>query len=293
MKRILTALLLWALGGPAAAAPPAGFIDEELALGTADGTRITALLRRPQAQDGPLPAIILFGGFRSAAEVLDMLESDAPVIRASFPYPWQQPRKVHPGNVLGVIEDFGLAAERTFSGIRALVRALRARPEVDPQRLVIAGASAGAPFATIGAAQNGVPGLIVVQGYGDIVSVIARQFDLSLAPKYGAWVRWPSRWLAAFCVWYLDLPQPEAFAARLRPGQQAFMVTATDDERIPQAATEILWNALQGSGARVERLDLPGGHLRGAGDEKIGEILAHALAWMQRVGFLDPSGTGP
>ncbi len=91
----------------------------------------------------------------------------------------------------------------------------------------------------------------------------------------------------------LDLPEPEAHARRLHASQRVLMVTATDDERIPARASEALWKALVDSDARVERMDLPGRHLRGYGDPAIDEILGHAIDWLDRNGLLATAAETP
>lgn len=272
------------------AAAPAGaaaFVEERVPLTLDDGRVIEATLRRPAQATGRLPALMLFGGFQRAAQVLDLVHLDRPVIWASFDYPFDPPRKFRFPQSFRHAPEARAAIHGTFDGVARLHAALRARPDVDPARITVIGASAGAPFATVAAARNGIPGVILVQGFADVTRVVQHLFVRKLKPKYGRWIEWPALWLAQWLNWYCEIPDVAAAARTLRAGQQVLLVTASDDDYVPREATEALWSALQGSGARHERMDLPGAHL-GVGDDRarIADILARAVQWMERRGLL-------
>lgn len=253
------------------------------------GRPLELVLSRPAEIDGPLPAVMLFGGFEGTARILDYIHSERPLIRASFNYPWDKPEQVSLRRVPAIIADFGRAVDDTLAGIDALSQWLRSHPQVDASRLMLVGASAGAPFATIGGARNRIPGVVIVQGFGQLASVIAHQFNLRLQPDYGIWIK-PLSWvLAQLVVHGLDLPAPEQAARELKTDQQILFITAREDERIPAAASNALWQAILASDARASRHDLAGAHLRGFGDPAIDRIMALALDWMQRSDLLPPA----
>lgn len=245
------------------------------------GHELEVLIHAPAQAEQPLPAVVIFGGLQAGAGVLEVVAGQAPVVAASFAYPYQPPAKLGWRNALGAVKDFGLGVDRTFEGIAELIALLRSRADVDPQRITLVGASAGAPFASISAARLNVPGLVVVQGFGDVPSVLARQGELALRKRdRELWIPLLKP-VARLLSWWLELPAPERYALQLRTGQRVLMITAQDDERVPAAAADLLWEGFQASGAQATRLDLPGAHLRGLGDPKINEILVHALRWMQ------------
>lgn len=252
------------------------------------GTDIEVLLRKPAVHPEPLPAIILFGGFEGTAQILDHVHADRALIRTSFAYPWTPPEALRPWNLGAVLADFERAVDHTLEGISRLFETLRARDDVDPERIIIVGASAGAPFATIGGAQAQAPGLVIVQGFGEVKEVITHQFSQALERRWGRIGAPLGRWLGRFLVWRMDLPEPEAAARQLTGTQRVLMVNAQDDERIPAATIESLWRAIQRSGAQATRHDMPGRHLRGFGDPAIEIILAEALRWMEDEGLIDP-----
>lgn len=246
------------------------------------GRVLTAEIRRPAQTREPLPAVLLFGGFRGAATVLDAVPQDVPVAAVSFDYPFDPPRKFVFPDTLMHIPAMARGIDETFEGIEHLVAHLRAREDIDDKRITIVGASLGAPFAVISAANLDLPGLVIVHGFGEVRRVIATQFIRKFEPRYGKWVRWPSWGLANALVWGFGLPAPERSAPKLGSEQRALMIVAGDDEMIPQRATETLWQALQASQARVERINEQGVHLQGTGDPRIADLVGTSLDWMHR-----------
>jgi dienelactone hydrolase len=270
-----------------AAALPAGAAEEKVALSLDDGRVLEATLRVPDGAPGRLPALMLFGGFRGAAKVLDKVQAPRPVVWASFDYPFEPPRKFSFPESLAHAPQARAAIHGSFEGIGKLYRALAAHPRVDASRITVAGASAGAPFALVGAARDPIPGVLLVQGTGDVPAVIENLIARKYRARHGDWVRGPSRWLALWIDWYCEIPDMAAQARQLRGSQRVLMVTATQDDFVPKAASEALWQALQASAATRERIDIEGIHL-GVGDDRarIADILARSMRWMEKVGLL-------
>jgi dienelactone hydrolase len=268
-------------------ASPAAARDETLTLTLDDGRELAATLRLPDAGEGPWPALMLFGGFRHAAQVLDKVRAPRPVAWATFDYPFEPPRKFRFPSSLAHAPEARAAIHGSFEGIQKLYHALRQHPRIDAARITVVGASAGAPFATVGAAREPIPGVILVQGMGDVPLVIGHLIARRYRAKYGAWVDTPAHWLGRWIAWYCDIPDIAAQARRLRASQKVLMFTAAQDDFIPPAATEALWEGLEDSHAIHERIDLPGLHL-GVGDdsERIAQILRQSMAWMERQDLL-------
>lgn len=281
MKGAAVALLLLAWSAIATTAQAA--VQERVELVLEDGRRLEVQLRKPAGHTQPLPVVLLFGGFRGAATVLDAVPAGLPLIAASFDYPFDPPRKFRFPHSLRDVPALDRGIDQTFEGIAALVAHLRTRADVDPQRITIVGASLGAPFAVISAAELALPGLVVVHGFGEVRRVIAHQFIRKLEPRLGVWVRAPAWSLANVLVWGYGLPSPERYAPRLQASQQALMIAAAEDDLIPRRATETLWKAMASSSARIERRDHPGDHLRGIRDPRIAELVATALDWMEQA----------
>lgn len=269
-----------------ATAQAADFREEKLPLVLDDGRKIEANLRLPLAAQGKLPAIILFGGFRNAATVLDRVHADRPVIWASFDYPFEAPRKFEFPASLKLAPQMRAAIHGTLEGAGKLYAELKQHPEVDPARITIVGASAGAPFATIGAARHGIPGVILVQGFGDARRAVQHLLARKYEERWGALVRGPAWLLATWILWYCDVPDIVAHARELKPPQKVLMIAAREDDLVPREASEALWQALQESGARHERMELPGRHLRTRSAEQAADIMQRAMVWMEQNGLL-------
>lgn len=280
-------LLALVLLAPAAPAIAAEFRTETLTLTLDDGRELPAQLRIPAGARGPLPALMLFGGFRRAAKVLDLVHSERPAVWATFDYPFKPPRRFRfPASLLDAPAARD-AIHGGFEGVVKLHEALARHPAVDPARITVVGASAGAPFATVGAARSPIPGVILVQGAGDITAVIENLIYRKYRAKYGEWVKRPSRWLAEWINWYCEIPDIAAQARQLRVSQKVLMFTAVQDDFVPKPATESLWTALQDSPAQVERIDVEGVHLGvGEDSERITDLLQRAMKWMEQNGLL-------
>lgn len=266
---------------------PLAAAEDSLTLTLDSGREVPVRLRRDAPADTPQPAIILLGGFQRGGGAIDLVETELPVIWVGMDYPYDPPRKfIFPGS-LRQLPAFSTAVDETLEALRKLVATLRARPDVDAQRISIIGASAGAPFATIVGAQANIPGIVIVQGFGDLPTVIAHQFVRRWQPKYGDWVVRPAHWLARGLVWGLGLPHPEQYARQYQAGQQVLYIQAADDERIPASATQALWDAIGDSGASRTRRTLGGGHLGGSKDQAlINEMLRVGVAWMREAELL-------
>lgn len=277
------ALLLVGLGLPTTAAAA----EDGLTLTLDSGREVAVRLRRDAPADAPQPAIILLGGFQRGGGAIDLVQTELPVVWVGMDYPYDPPRKfIFPGS-LKQLPAFSTAVDETLEALRKLVATLRERADVDARRISIIGASAGAPFATIAGAQAGIPGIVIVQGFGDLPTVIAHQFVRRWQPKYGDWVVRPAHWLASALVWGLGLPHPEQYARQYTAEQQVLYIEAADDERIPASATEALWQAIGETDASRSRRTLDGGHLGGDKTQAlIDEMLRIGIAWMSETGLL-------
>lgn len=270
-----------------AAAPVAAAEDrrETIPFTLNDGRQATAQLRIPADARGRLPAVMLFGGFRRGEKVLDLVRTDTPLIWANLDYPFDPPRKFVFPDSFRYAPEMRDGIHNMFEGVDRLYAALKARPDVDPARITIVGASAGTPFATVGAATNGIPGVILVQGFAQVRDVVQHLFVRKLEPKYGAWVRGPAWLLATWIHWYCEIPDIAAYARQLKPQQKVLLFTAAEDDYIPRPASDALWTALEESGAQAERLLQPGRHMRGK-EKEVAEILERSLQWLRQNGLI-------
>lgn len=272
-------MLLLLLASPAAA--PESRVDR-FNLTLDNGRTLAVELRLPNGTTGPVPALMLFGGFQRGGKVLELVPSADKVAWASFEYPYEPPRKFRFPGSLKHAPEMRDAIHGSFEGVAKLHAALKQRPEIDPKRITVVGASAGAPLALVGAARAGIPGVILVQGFADVPMVVQHLLERKARNRYGGWVATPARWMANWLNWYCQIPDIAAQARTLKAGQKVLLVTAQDDDYIPRAASDALWAALQESGADAQRMMQPGQHLRADREGEVDKILNPAMEWMKR-----------
>lgn len=267
---------------------PAHGADETLPITLSDGTVLEAQLHLPDRGHPPYPVVMLFGGLETGSRAVHLLPNfEAPLALASFDYPYTPPRKFRLPGDLRELPKARTAIANTIEGVGALYEALRAHPKVDGERITVVGASLGAPFAIIAAGRHPIPGVVSVQGFGALEDVIAHQFQRAWVDQYGWLGELAGTVVAKLISWYADLPSPEAHARQLRADQKALVIVSRDDKRIPRAASDALWQAVEASPAEAERIELEGGHLYTGADAMIQQILRQTLDWKQRSGLLD------
>lgn len=269
------ALLLPSL---ASAAP----VEETLPLELASGRTLEVRLLRPTQTIEKLPAVILLGGYRRGAGALDLVTAGRPVMLAGFDYPAELPRKLRVSEIPRLVPQTRRGIAETREGLAALHRQLRQRPDVDSSRITLVGVSAGAPFATLAAADTGFPAVILVHGFADLPGMIQHQFARRWEPSAG-WLGRAGAWMSSRLLHaLLGLPSIEQAAASLKPGRRVLMIRAERDDFIPAASSLALEAALRRSGARVDLVVQPGGHVRGAAQEELKPVLEASLEWMRQ-----------
>lgn len=159
---------------PAAEAPAtpevfAGVRVEATTLVADDGARLQAIVTRPEASKGRLPAI-LFIQWLSCSPVsipADQAEKDGwsvmleSLITHSGAVVWRTEKRGLGGSE-GKCQD--LDYETEVADHRAALKALRARPDVDPDRVIVFGGSMGSNIAPLVAADQKLAGVVVWGG---------------------------------------------------------------------------------------------------------------------------------
>jgi dienelactone hydrolase len=144
-----------------------GMATEYGVLTTRDGARLRTIVTKPRAARGKLPAILY----------VQWLSCDTVEVRPDANDGWAQMlrRVIRESNMLiwrtekrGVGDSDGDCArldyETELADHREALRALRQRPDVDPDRIVLFGASMGTTYAPLIAADQNVAGVVVWGG---------------------------------------------------------------------------------------------------------------------------------
>lgn len=202
------------------------------------------------------PLFIVLGGHQRGMRAGALVGDPRGTIFASLEYPYEGDHKAKGLAVVAQVPAIRRAFYDTPPAVSLALDHLLARPDVDPTRVELVGASFGAPFATIAAARDPrVSRLWIAHGGGKPFRMIEHGLkrDIPIAP-----LRWPVAGLATLLA---SGPRfaPERWIARVAP-RPVVMLSATDDERIPRESVDALWDAMQ---APRERVWLPGKHMQG------------------------------
>jgi dienelactone hydrolase len=269
--------------------PVSGFaarreIPVPIVLGERTGATATLSLPATVAPGERLPALLVFGGFESAGQVLSLLApvKGAAVALASFDYPFSAPRKLEFPGSLSALPEARALYPSTVLGILSLIDELKKRPEIDPDRIVLIGASFGAPFVLGAAARSAsAAGVVIVQGFGRMPETAEHALMRSWGRRYGSWMR-PAAWLLSRALWlYLGIPSPEDSARSLGPEKRVFVIASEEDSFIPRESSESLWEAVRSSRARARLETMSGGHLMPGSETLIASMIARVEAWMR------------
>jgi predicted esterase len=282
---ILIGIVSWV----SVASADTGTTVEHLRLMTPSGAVVECRVTHPSTQAGPLPAAVIMGNVEHGAGALDFLPPVNDAVLAGCNYPDQFPRQLIWSRILEDGRRVETGIEDMVTLLGRLREILAARKDVDPSRLTLIGVSMGSPLALMAGSRYEYSGVALLHGFGNLPRVLQYQFERSWRPRYGP-LGVAMAWLARVAALaFVDLPDPESDAVRLRAHQHVLLVYADTDKFVPPEATESLINALRRSQARVDFRHTPGGHVRGGDQEKIRMLFDVATAWMREQGLLGPA----
>lgn len=216
------------------------------------------------------PLFVLLGGHQRGKRVGALIGDTRGKLFASLEYPFEGDASATGMRLVAQVPAIRRALFDTPAAVQLALDYLLERPDVDPTRVELVGASFGAPFATIAAARDPrVTRLWLAHGGGDPFAMIDQGLkrDIGFAP---------ARIAAAGIVTLLASgPRlaPERWIARVSP-RPIVMLNAEEDERIPRRAVETLWEAAR---APKEMVWLPGPHVRGDRPDVLERLVAEVL----------------
>ncbi len=243
-----------------------------------------ALKAEPGARQ---PLVFLLGGFETGQAAIDLIPQPKGVALASLDYPFSLEGKWTAKTIL----NRGLELRRALRVVdESLCRFLdkaRADPRVDPERIVVVGASFGAPYALAAADRcPGVTALILLQGFGDVPGTLASRMRKGVARGVGETLAGPiSKFLGWFGWIALGLEAPEDTARRLNPSLPVLWIEAAEDDLIPEASKRSLVEAFGGH-RDFHRQSVSGAHLRPGNTEQVLDLFERSLDWLKARGIL-------
>lgn len=236
-----------------------GMLNQEVALVSATGLRVRVAVRRPTPVPGDTTRRMLFlllGGQERGRGAAALVADTRGTVVASFDYPFDGDHRAKGLAVVSQVPSIRRALYDSPPAVTLVLDYLLGHPDVDAARVELVGASFGASFATIAAARDTrVTRLWIAHGGGKPFAMInaGLEREISFAP-----LRWPVAGLATLLA---SGPRfaAERWVGRVSP-RPVVMLNALEDERIPRASVDALWNA-----AREPRVQvwLPGPHMQG------------------------------
>lgn len=254
--------------------------EHEVRVIGSSGLGVELAIRRPAAPESVVvrrPLFIVLGGHERGKGAAALIGDTRGAIFASLEYPFDGDHRAKGPAVLKQVPAIRRAIYDTPPSVELALDYLLQRPDVDPTRVELVGASFGAPFATIAAARDTrITRLWLAHGGGDTYRMISRGLEKEIpwAP-----VRAPLAHLANILA---SGPRftPEKWIARVAP-RPVVMLNAEEDEKIPRESVEILYAA---AGEPKELVWLPGKHMQGNRPDVI-ERLINAV--LERAEFPD------
>jgi dienelactone hydrolase len=198
-----------------------GATAKTLELRSDSGLSATMRIVRPADPSSPVPVLVVLGGHRTGSDAVTLLDRSTARAIVALDYPYDGPQRTRGFFAsLAVVPNVRQAFLDTPPAISLALDWLWEQPWVDRDRVVLAGASLGVPFAATAAARDRrLAGLTLVHGAADNRLWLETNIADRLRP---AWLR------------------PGVAAVSPRP---VLIVGAREDERIPAGQTELLYES--------------------------------------------------
>ncbi|MBX3133596.1 MAG: hypothetical protein KF689_09460 [Gemmatimonadaceae bacterium] len=247
--------------------------EQDIRVVGSSGLGIELAIRRPMAPDSATrrPLFLVLGGHERGKGAAALIGDTRGAIFASLQYPYDGDHQAKGLAVVLQVPKIRRALYDTPPAVHLALDYLLSRPDVDPARVELIGASFGAPFATIATARDPrVTRLWLAHGGGDVRAMIDRGLEKEIG---NAILRAPVTSLANLLA---SGPRftPERWVAAVAP-RPLVMLNATEDEKIPRRSVELLYAA---AGEPKELVWLPGEHMQGNRPEVLQRLIDAVLA---------------
>lgn len=249
----------------------------------ADGSRHHALLSLPQNLKSRLPVIFVLGGFDTGEKSISLLPDNSDVIYATTDYPYKSPQERSFVKDLKQIPAIRKAVHKADLAVDALIKKLLSDPRVDSKRLIMVGASFGAPFTITAAVRNPeLSGVVLIHAFGRLDRAIEQQ----LVNEWGGWSR-PLARILGWSAWnYLSYKEPEKELRNLHAHQKVLYIYSTEDDQLPKISIESFQAGIRESPAKFTTVTNTGGHLGPGKNEMIAELVAISMKWLKSENLL-------
>ena len=257
-------------------ADSAGYRETAFTLTDQLGRLTRGNLRIPLGGNGPLPAVLILAGQHTGARATRLISLEKPAVLCAMDYPSYPMKRISPARLPVTLHSLRAAAFDAAGMAFNVLDYLCGRPDVDPDRITVLGASFGVPFAVIAALDNRVSGVVLIYGAGDLEELI----DWNLRRK----VRFaPLRKLASHILGTLVSPfEPTAYIDRIAP-RPLLMINSSRDEKVPERCVRLLFNK---ASAPRELVWLDTEHIHPSNRSLIDSLTRISSDWLVRKNLL-------
>ncbi len=248
-----------------------GHSTQDVRVTAASGLEVDMLVRRPAAAGERMPVVIVLGGRRTGADAATLIGDTHGTVVAALDYPYRGDTRLKGLEVVRHVPAIRGALLDTPPALMIALDYLLARPDVDPERVEMVGASLGLPFVCVAAAlDERVTRVWSVHGAAHPYTLMNHQLRRSIPFA-------PARALVAgLANVAASGPRlaPERWCGRVAP-RPFLMINAEADEQLPRHAIEALYeSALEPR----EIIWLPGQHVHPKRTEVIRGLVQTVLA---------------
>ena len=263
-----------ALAGVSAEAPVVeeGYVLQSVRVTATSGLALNMLVRRAVADSGrqDLPLVVILGGHYTGRQAARMLGETPGVLVAALSYPFDGDPRPDALTFIRYIPRIRQAFLDTPPSIMLALDYLLTRPEVDTARVEAIGVSLGAPFVCIaGSLDTRITRVWALHGSGGSFTPLEANMKRAIPFK-------PLRVVAAAVAnVIIDGPRldPVLWVPRISP-RPFMMVNASDDERLPRASIEALYESAR---EPKELIWMPGLHVH-ADRETISKLVGIVMS---------------
>jgi pimeloyl-ACP methyl ester carboxylesterase len=215
-------------------------VSEFITLHSDSGLAVSLRTIRDASNHDRLPVLIVLGGHRTGSDAVELFGHVGNRAVVALDYPYDGPEKVK--GIVAIARTIPLARRAfldTPPAVSLAIDWLTEQPWVDPEQVILVGASLGVPFAAASAARDKrITGALLVHGAADnrlwIETQIARRSDHRLLHKPVSTI---FHWLA-----YGPTFDTAMNVAAIAP-RPVLIIGARNDERTPAGQTEALFAA--------------------------------------------------
>ncbi len=249
-----------------------GVREQDITVRGANGFTVHLTVRRPAVEDTlPRRLFFILGGQQRGRAAGRLIGDTYGYVFASLEYPFEGNDRAKGLALVGELPAIRRALYDTPPAVLLALDYLLTRPDVDPARVELLGASFGAPFAVIAAALDPrVSRLWIPHGGGEPYTLIAHNLrkEIPFAPARAA--------VAGIASIVASGPRlaPERWVGRVAP-RPVILLNASEDEMIPRRSVEALWAATR---EPREQIWLPGQHMRGSRPEVLQRLVDAVMA---------------